>query len=272
VNLHRALLLPVSLLAAQSVFADCDHEASRSADLDATGARKLVVSVAAGDLVVLGESGATRVRANGDACAASAAALEGIQLDARRDGDIVRVTAVMPKQRFALTQARLDLQLSVPASIELELQDSSGDIEIKTVAAARIDDSSGDQSIRDIAGDVSIDDSSGDVEIESVRGNVVVRDSSGDVKVTDVAGNVAIPVDSSGHLGLRRIRGDVHIGSDSSGDIVLTEINQNVRIDYDSSGDIRAADIGGDFTVETDSTGDIAQRNVLGQVRIPRQD
>lgn len=270
-KMHPALLLPLSLLAAQQVFAECRHTTPRNADIDAAGARKIIVASGAGDVVIAGDASATHVRVTGEACAETAQDLDGVQLEARRDGDTVYVRAIMPKQRNPFGHPSLDLALVVPASLALELTDSSGDLSVRSVAAAKIDDSSGDVSVRDVATDVTVDDSSGDIEIDRVSGNVVVRDSSGEVRVEDVGGNVSIPVDSSGALGLRRIRGNVHIGSDSSGNIVLAEINQNVQIDNDSSGRIRASDVGGSLTV-ANGTGDIEHRNVLGEVRIPRRD
>lgn len=271
-NSHRVLALSASMLFAHAAFGSCEHRASRSGEVDAAGARKVVVEAAAGDLIVAGKAGMKFVHASGEACAEDMQTLEAIQLEVRRDGDEVHVRAVMPEQRSFRRRATLDLKIELPADAVLELQDSSGDLKVLHVAAARIDDSSGDQSIREIAGDVKVQDSSGDVEIEGVRGSVELRDSSGEVKIKDVAGNVSIPVDSSGSLTVRHVRGDVHIATDSSGDIVIADVNQNIRIDNDSSGDIRVADVGGAFTVASDTTGDISHRNVLGKITIPDDD
>jgi hypothetical protein len=261
-----------TLVVSHTALGDCEHTASRSAAIDAAGARRVVIDVGAGDLTVSGASGATRVVAKGEACAESTKLLDAIRIDTRRDGDTIYLKAVMPEKESDswTNSSSLDLSIELPANVAIELDDASGDLEIRKVAAAKVQDSSGDQSIREIEGDLNVDDSSGDVDIQTVRGNVSVRDSSGDVRVSDVNGNVTIPVDSSGGLSLRRIRGDVHILSDSSGDIVIADINQNVLIDNDSSGDIRVSDVGGNFTVSHDSTGDVSHRNVLGSVNIPR--
>jgi DUF4097 and DUF4098 domain-containing protein YvlB len=260
-----AAVLAISLPAS----ADCDRRADKSADIDASGANKLVIDVGAGDLVVTGSASTPQVRARGEACADSQKLLDAIRIDTRRDGSTLFLTTVMPEGRSIMQQASLDLTIELPAGLAVEIDDSSGDIEVRKVAAVKISDSSGDQSIRDVEGDVSVADSSGDIRIQTVRGNVAVRDSSGDIRVTDITGNVTIPVDSSGGMSLQRIRGDVHILTDSSGDIVIADVNQNVQIDNDSSGDIRANDIGGNLTVAHDTTGDISHRNVLGKVDIP---
>lgn len=267
----RALLLSASTLVIQAAWADCDVRASRSAEVDASGVRKVIVDVGAGDLRITGTPNTTAVRVKGEACAESSRALEATQLEVRREGDTVHVIAVMPEKDSYIRNATLDLRIDLPSSVAVEVDDSSGDIEISKVAGARVDDSSGDQSVHDITGDVTIDDSSGDVDVKSIRGAVVVRDSSGDVKVVDIVGNVTIPSDSSGSLSLRRISGDVLIEADSSGDISIEDVNRSVRIDRDSSGDIRVSDVGSDFTVLKDGAGGISHRNVLGKVSLPKK-
>jgi hypothetical protein len=272
----QRLILTCGFLSAlglsHTAFGDCEHTIPRSAEIDAVGARRVMIDVGAGDLVVTGTQGATRVLAKGEACAESTKLLDAVRIDTRRDGDTIYVKTVLPASDSWMNSTSLDLKIELPASVAVELDDSSGDIELRNVAAAKVSDSSGDQSIREVDGDLSVDDSSGDIDIQTIRGNVSVRDSSGDVRVSDVNGSVTIPVDSSGGLSLRRVRGDVHILSDSSGDIVIADVNQNVLIDNDSSGDIRVSDIGGNFTVSHDSTGDLTHRHVLGSVNIPRKD
>ena len=270
-SLHRAFVFSSMALFAHAALGDCDHRASRSGEVDATGVRKVVVSAAAGDLVVSGDMNSKTVRATGEACAESQAELESVRLEVRRDGDTAFVRAIMPERDSFMRNTSLDMKVEVPSDVALELEDSSGDLKVERVASARIDDSSGDQVIREIAGDVTVNDSSGEIEIDAVRGNVSVRDSSGEIEIADVGGDVTIPVDSSGDISLKSIRGGVHILTDSSGDISVAEINKNVRIDNDSSGSIRVSDVGGDFTVGHDSTGNISHRNVLGKVSTPRE-
>lgn len=269
---HRAFMISAATLFAHAALGDCLHHASRTGEVDATGVSKVIVSAAAGDLVVTGAPDAKLVRVDGEACAESEKSLEAVRLEVRRDGATAYVKAILPKRDSFMRHASLDLKVMAPSSVAIEVHDSSGDLKVEHVASARIDDSSGDQVVRDITGDVTVDDSSGEIEISGVRGSVVVRDSSGEVEIADVAGDVKIPVDSSGSLSLKRIRGDVHIETDSSGDISIADINQNVRIDNDSSGSIRVSDVGGNFTVRNDSTGGISHRNVLGTVTIPDED
>jgi len=269
--IRTGLVVATALVFSQAALAECSYRysASRSAEVDANGARRAVIRAAAGDLSVRGTAESNRVQAKGEACANSQKDLDAIRIDTRRDGDTVYIETVLPDDDSWTNHDSLDLTVELPATLEVRLEDSSGDLSVESVRDLRVEDSSGDQRIRDIAGNVAVTDSSGEIDIKNVRGNVAVSDSSGDVEIADVAGNVTIPVDSSGGLVFRRVHGDVHIETDSSGDIAIDDVNRNVQIDNDSSGDIRIAGVGGNLTVAHDSSGDIEHRNVLGNVRIP---
>lgn len=269
-RISSGLALVAAMTLSHSAVADCKHSATRNVDIEARGLNKLVVEAGAGDLKINGVQGAQRVHGLGEACAESRERLDAIRLDARRDGDTLFVRAVLNDSHAKRHGDWMDISLDVPSNLVLSVDDSSGDLFIGNVAGLRVHDSSGDQVIRDLSGNVEVSDSSGDIEIKNVRGNVSVTDSSGDVVIADVNGNVSVPVDSSGGLSFRRIHGEVHISSDSSGDISIADVNKDVVIDNDSAGDIRVADVAGDFTVAHDSTGDIEHRNVLGTVRLPR--
>lgn len=265
-----ALLLP-TLAAAD----DCKFTAERSATIDAAGSKRIVIAAGAGELDIAGDSGGS-ARAKGRACASSAELLDSIQIETRREGDTVRVRAVMPEwQEGAFTinrYATLDLSVLVPKGAVLSVDDSSGDLRLRDVQAAEVADSSGDLTVRNIAGDLSVTDSSGEISLQQVGGKLHLKDSSGDVEIDDVRGDIEVEVDSSGDLEIKRVAGGVHIESDSSGDIEISEVQRDVTIDVDSSGSIRVQQINGNFTVGSDSSGDITVDRVLGAVRIPSKD
>lgn len=268
-------LLPIASIAlafATTAHADdwCLHGADRSATVDAAGAARIVIVAGAGELKVSGNSAQTQVQATGKACAPNDELLGQIQIETRREGDTIQVKTLIP-DHHGLSVGRntsLDLTLAIPDGLAVELEDSSGDLELRNVKSAVVSDGSGDADIEDIHGDLKVSDSSGDLEIEHVSGNVSVTDSSGDMEIEDVAGDVEIPVDSSGDIRIERAR-SVHIHNDSSGEIVVRHLTGDLTIDQDSSGDITAADIGGNFTVRADGSGSIRHERVRGAVQIP---
>ena len=247
VALLALLALPVTAFALDL---DCRYAADRKASIDTAGAARIEITARAGDLVVRPASGPV-LTAGGRACASSQSYLEQTQLKVRRQGDVVQVHVQVPDEMkgIGLLYASLDLTVSVPGDLPVEVTDSSGDITLDSVRVAKVLDSSGDITARGLKGDVEIEDSSGDVRVEDTAGAVRVSDSSGDVVIRGARG--------------------VHIPMDSSGDIVIDGISGDVRIDRDSSGDIRIAEVGGNVEVLADGSGEVRVTGVKGTVRVP---
>jgi hypothetical protein len=250
----------------------CSHEAQRAARIDAAGAKKVVIQTGAGDLKVRGNASQASVIVEGRACASSDELLQGSQLEGRRSGDVLYLKTVLPEISGGFLgfsrYARMDVSVTLPSSLPVELEDSSGDVDLQNLASTQVTDGSGDLGIRNITDDLKVIDNSGDVEIERVSGNVSITDSSGDLEIEHVRGIVEVTVDSSGDIRIADA-GSVHIGSDSSGEISIERVNANVQIDTDSSGDIVAEQISGNFTVGHDGSGDIRHANVVGKVQLP---
>ena len=228
----------------------CEHRADRRASLDTAGVARVVINARAGDLEVKPASGTTLVAA-GPACASSAKLLEQTDIAARREGDTLRVDVLVPNNMVGIGvfYATLDLTVNVPASLPIEITDSSGDVQAADVRVVKLTDSSGDVVLRQPRADVEIWDSSGDLRIENAAGQVQIRDSSGDIVIVG-AKEVVIPSDSSGDIAIQRVAG-------------------SVRIEQDSSGDIRVTDIGRDFHLLSDSSGEVKVSGVKGQVHLP---
>lgn len=267
-------VIAFAVLAAHSATAaDCKFSKNPSVNVELAGAKRIVLGTGAGDLIVRGEDGRTAANASGKACASSQELLDEIQLESRREGDTVHIRTVMPSwddDTFAFNRyAYLDLTVLAPKSAVLSLEDSSGDLKLSGVQSATVADSSGDQSIRDIAGALEVTDSSGDIEIDRVGGALTLKDSSGDISVDDVKGDVLVSVDSSGDMEIERVAGSVHILNDSSGGIEISNVDRDVTIDIDSSGSIHVERVGGDFTVRSDGSGGITHDRVMGKVQIP---
>lgn len=256
----------------------CEFSARRELTLDAAQLQQLGVIAAAGDLTIRGEPGLARITATGTACASTQALLDGIQLTVgggegpEGDGSVVRVVTPEASWSWGNTYAYLDLEIRVPATLPLDVQDSSGDVEVTDVAALVVRDSSGDLDIRDVAGPVRVADSSGDVEVRKAGSVVVDDDSSGDIVLSDIGGDARIERDSSGDIEFADIRGNAMVEVDSSGDIEFDRIKGNASVHRDSSGGIRADGVGGDFVVSVDGSGDIRHDNVAGRVDVPEDD
>lgn len=252
----------------------CNHTTHRTANSVGPDIKRVVVEAGAGDLVVRGGE-SSDVKVDGKVCASSPELLEESKLEIRRDGDTVYVRTVLPEMSgvhfFGFVRyAYIDLTVEVPKTAALKLDDSSGDMRVSDVQGASITDSSGDQTVERIGGDLDVADSSGEIRITDVRGGLRLRDSSGDVDVNGVDGDVLVSVDSSGDLDISHVTGGVHIVSDSSGDIEIQDVKRDVAIDDDSSGGIAVHGVGGNFTVGNDGSGGIHYDRVVGTVRLPQ--
>lgn len=282
--MHRRMTLTLSMIivgaglpldepAAAEPGDSCNASANRSAIIDATGVTKVVIGAGAGNLTIRGEAAQTSVRAEGSACAGDDKILDQIRLESRRTGDTIFIKTSIPEGRATRlwmdSSALLDLTVVMPASVAVDIEDSSGDLELSGVRSATVEDGPGEINISNIGGDLSVSDSSGDIRIERVAGNLSVKDSSGEIKIEEVRGNVDVPIDSSGGIQIERVGGKVHIGNDSSGDIAVSQVQGDAVIDSDSSGDIKVEQIGGSFTVGADASGEVNYNRISGKVRIP---
>lgn len=248
--------LPLALLGLMSVHVtacaddnSCRYTVRHRATLDAAGATKVEILAGAGSLTVKPESGRALI-AEGKACASSQSLLDEIQLRTRREGDVLQVFAQLPgeMQGMGIFYASLDLVISVPDDLPVDITDTSGAMTVDRVRLERIRDTSGEIVARNVRGDFEIEDSSGDLRVEDAEGNVRISDSSGDVVVRGAAG-VHIVVDSSGDIDIERVSGDVRIERDSSGDIRIAGVGGNVEVLADGSGKVRVSDTKGTVRV-----------------------
>jgi len=254
----KRLPLLLAVLATGSAQAwDCEFEKDIEVSLNLADSEKLTVAAAAGDLEIVGHAGTTEARVRGKICASEEAWLEQSELITEGGSDAsIKVSLPDSGNGWSWTGSNyvyMDLRIDVPATVALEIRDSSGDVEIEGTGA------------------VSLKDSSGDIDIENVTGDVVLEDSSGDIDLLAISGNVTVRQDSSGDIDGRRIEGAVRVEKDSSGDIRFEQVRDDFVVERDSSGDIIADTIGGDFRVLRDGSGEIRSRDVTGAVDIPDQ-
>jgi len=250
----KALLATVVvplLIAAQACAGNdsCRYSAEREADIDSNGASRVEVFAFAGDLKVLPAQGSA-VTARGRACAATQADLQQTLLQAKRDGDVIRVFVEVPDRAddSGSGNTSMDLEVRIPADLPVTVTDTSGQATIEGVRVTEVTDTSGDLLIRDIQSSVEIRDSSGDLRVENAAAGVTITDSSGGIEILG-AGEVLIRSDSSGDIAIERVTGNVLIENDSSGDIAISDVGRNFELLADSSGRVLVSDVGGNVSL-----------------------
>lgn len=229
------------------------YQEVRNLSLPAEGIKKLEIDCGSGSLTVSGQEGLTSISAEAEII------LEGQSKDKAQKFIRERVTLSLEKQgnrailisqmkeRFSVFSFRkklINLKVSVPADIDLEVDDGSGWLEVDNInGRVVIEDGSGEIMVKDIAGHLRIDDGSGDLEVANIRGDVDIDDGSGSIDVADVVGSVSVD-DSSGSMTIHDVGEDVTV-SDSSGSISIDGVEGNVIIRDDGSGSVRITNVKG---------------------------
>lgn len=222
-------------------------------------------------------------------CSSDEEALARMSVDQSTKNGVLHIAARIPwdEDDFDPRYAYIDLELQVPASLLIDLRDSSGDIHIQRAAVRHLQDSSGEIHIEDGRSELTILDTSGEIRVDGNAGNLTVTDSSGDMTHRDIQGHLRVLSDSSGDIDIRQVSGrveidrdssgdidirdaaSVQIGSDSSGSIEVREVRGNVNIDEDSSGNIDASQVAGNFRVGRKGNGKIRTDDVAGEISVP---
>ncbi len=232
--MKRLLLLGIVVAATSGCafawegLAGYEYSAPREASIAIGDATSVRVVARAGSLSVEGRSDLTEVRATGTAYAAREDQLDDIELTATRSGSTVLIEAHIPDGQ----RVKLDIVIELPAWMILDIEDSSGSIEIRNVAGVDVTDGSGSITIEAVAGDVTLNDGSGSIDVREVGGRVLIED-------------------------------------DGSGSITVTNVEGDLIVEEDGSGSIRATDVGGDFVVQRDGSGSIRYERISGRVSVP---
>ena len=249
-NICIAAYMATLILAAGSASADCDHSRNISVEpVDASGIRLVRIDASSGFLHVTGTE-TESVRVHGEACASSQSRLDGIELFSELRGDTLEIRVEIDSARgffFRRSHASLDLEVELPEGMAVEIEDGSGEIEVRDVGDLEIEDGSGSITVIG-CGNTRIDDGSGSIDVRDLRGNLEIEDGSGRIDIEDVAGTVRID-DGSGSIDITRVGGSVVIEDDGSGSIRITKVDGDLRVGDHGSGGLSFDEIGGSVSV-----------------------
>lgn len=241
----KRAFLAMSLLASLAASA-AGFETVRDLTLPAEGLKKLEITAGAGSLTVKGREGlsAVEVRAEIVFSGVSDKDMEeylkdDVELSLTKVGNAaVLVGRIRDRGLLHIGRdARVDLSVSVPKALALEIDDGSGPLEVEDIAAGvRIEDGSGSLRVTRVAGRLWINDGSGEITVDGVEGDVEITDGSGGLEILNVTGDVSVE-DGSGEMTLRHIGGEVTI-DDGSGDIDIADVGKDIRLIDTGSGGV----------------------------------
>jgi DUF4097 and DUF4098 domain-containing protein YvlB len=242
------------LVCAVSAGALSAFETTKTLNLPAQGVLRLDIRAGAGSLTVTGREGLAAIEVKAEVVAPDVRDkdMEGylrdrVELTLEKRGDIAVLVGRIRNNgglfQFA-ENARVDLTVTVPKTMALDIDDGSGDMVVEDLAAAvRIEDGSGAIRVARVAGNVRIDDGSGEVDVERVEGNLEIDDGSGGLEIRDVTGDVAID-DGSGEVLVRHVGGIVTV-DDGSGGIDIEDVEKDVRLINVGSGGVDVSGVKG---------------------------
>lgn len=245
-------ILALVLTAAAAVGA-FGFEKTQVLTLPAEGIAKIEITAGAGFLKVSGVDGAGAVEVKAGIVVdgvgdkdMEAYIKDHVELELRRSGSTAVLVGRIREHGFSFIphDARVDLTVTVPRGLAVEIDDGSGELAVSGVnKEVRIKDGSGEIEVKDVGGDLWIDDGSGGIEVDGVRGNVEIIDGSGETDVRNVTGDLSID-DGSGGITLWKIGGGVTV-EDGSGSLRIDDVGKDVRIKHKGSGSLDIANVRG---------------------------
>jgi DUF4097 and DUF4098 domain-containing protein YvlB len=167
-----------------------------------------------------------------------------VRLSLEKRGSRAVLISHIDNHSFFNRHALINLTVRIPQGMNLNVEDGSGEIEIRDVSGSvRIDDGSGDIDLANITGDVDVSDGSGGLIIKDINGNLEVDDGSGEIEINGVQGDLYVD-DGSGSMRISKITGSVVV-SDGSGSIDINGVDQDVTIRESGSGGLSVHDVKG---------------------------
>ena len=246
-------------MTSSSSFAEyCSYSKGFDFTVETAALESLSLDVGAGKLTINGNANSHEVRVVAKACASSSRRLEQTDLKYRVRGSDLEVRTEFDRERgilgwlnFGNSYAYVDIEVTMPNNLYLDVHDGSGGIEITDVSALSLDDGSGSIFIENVSGNVSVEDGSGPITISGVNGKVSVSDGSGPINIRD-SNEVVIINDGSGEINIEHIRTNVNIYDDGSGSIRIHDVAGNVALGDTGSGSVDVSEVAGTYSHHND--------------------
>lgn len=228
----RTFATLILLTAGFATTAAADYEEVRDLSLNADGISALEIETGAGSLLVTGVAQSSTIVVEAiiripdeDAEGAREIIESNLVLSLERDEDRAVLEARFEDGSwFSGDSGSIQLEVTVPEEMALDIEDGSGPIAIRDVTAdITVEDGSGSIDLRQVGGRVTIDDGSGSISAVQVGGDITVTDGSGSLEVAQVAGSVIID-DGSGSITVSGVAQDLEILESGSGSLSITGV------------------------------------------------
>lgn len=200
----------------------------RELELPMEGISKLRIETGAGKLIVKGDPAATEIIVNGEIRRSKNVKKSKVVFELEKKGEIAELTSDF-KGGFGFEYMNLDMTVTLPSDIALEIDDGSDNIEIRDVLAPiQIKDGSGELLVERSGPIMEITDGSGSIDLTETKGDLVLDDESGNITMKGHEGAIQI-LDGSGDIHVHDVQGDVTIAEDGSGSVKIKNVSGQVN-------------------------------------------
>jgi Putative adhesin/Domain of unknown function (DUF5668) len=227
----------------------------------------VVIDTDKGDIAVhAGEGNDLKVKAtvSGSGSSESAAdeEMRNVNILVEKAGNTYHIHPV--HQEGSGGRVGVDLDVSLPKGVSLEVKTNHGDIDVSGIAgSAAAHSGRGDLELRDMGSDVTADTEKGDTEISDIAGNVKISGRGNDLDLSDIKGDATVEGAFIGDISAKSIAKTLRFVSPWS-DLTITNLTGHIHLD---SSDIEISDATGPLKLVAHNK-DIDVTNVMGKIDI----
>ncbi len=224
----QQILLTVLLLITQFAFARNEISFEKELNIDTSNSSNIFIDIGAGSLKLRGAD-VDKISVIAKIYSKEYSSLEKLktvfndkmELSLAHKNSTVLLKSLNKKSLFSFSNPNIsvDLDVLIPNSLKVEIDDGSGSMTIADINnSLEIDDGSGSIAIKNIVGNVLIDDGSGNSNLTNIDGNITIDDGSGTINIDYVTGDVTVD-DGSGSIIINNLQGKFNLEDSGSGSI-----------------------------------------------------
>lgn len=248
--IRAAVVLMLLVAFAATAALAYDREETFQKRIPLAGAKRIVVENSRGNVKVIGEQGRSEIfceytkSVRGRHQDEADRLFNLMDIEVTRDGAVLKIAARYPdrpaRDRNILAMLvqhyaglSVDVNLSVPFDLGIEIVSASGDVELASVRGAaeitcasgevevvgigdlKVDVASGDMTVSDVSGEAALSSASGRIDAHGIKGSANVRSASGEIILSGIGGDLVVQ-SVSGDVEVEGVRAVQYDGTSGS--------------------------------------------------------
>lgn len=159
-----------------------------------------------------------------------------------------------------------DLVLSVPSSVNLDLNTEGGDIKINGNVTGKVEcrTAGGDIQTKDITGSTSLNTAGGEVTTGRITGDAAINSGGGDLKLNTISGNADLNT-GGGNINVSDVKNDLRV-STGGGNVIAGNCEGALKVST-GGGNVDVMKVSGEVNVSTGG-GDVSIKSSGGKAKV----